>query len=82
LSFGITVHFDELLRVFDPKRSEGDDNIVAGAEDPDYTIFGFHTDGEIEVLINGFAQFDSDAVDSLDGMHCVQLPGYVACGRK
>jgi hypothetical protein len=31
--------------------------------------------GEIKDLIDGFAQFDSDAVDCLDGIHLVQLHG-------
>lgn len=51
----VTIHFDELLEVFDPERSECDDGVVAGSVDPDYAIFGPHIDWEILEAIDGFA---------------------------
>ena len=47
----VAVHFDELLQVFNPERSESDDAVVARAVDPDHSIFGFHVDCRLALRV-------------------------------
>ena len=71
-------HGDDLEKVFDGERGEGEHLDFGGAVDPDHTVFGLHADSKIVKPVDGFAQFGGDTIDGFDGMDLVQLPGQAA----
>lgn len=77
----LSEHLDVFFQVFETECCEGDDAFVTGAVDLDHAIFGFHIDGEIEDPIDGFCQLANNAVDSLNGLHFVDLHDHGASAR-
>ena len=67
----VAFHGDDLEKVFDAERGEGEHLDLGGAVDPNYAVFGLHADGEIMKPIDGFAQLGGDTTDGLDGMDLV-----------
>ena len=74
----VAFHGYHLEKVFHTERSEGEHLDLGDAADPDYAVFGLHSDGEIMKPIDGFAQLGGDTIDGLDGMDLVQLHGQAA----
>jgi hypothetical protein len=64
---------DEVHEAFDSGVGEGHGLFVAGAVDPDQSVFGFHLAGDVGEPVLVFAKLGSDAGDGSDAVDFIDV---------